>query len=210
MWPHGDCNEWAGLARTAPHRARGDNGGGRVGHRLHHTEAEAEEAEERESTPRERWMCGRRRGSCARRPRRSRGGWCASSVRGAYVRRPGAHRAAVSPPPGRRHRARAQMLHVFAALGYSALQQPAAPPPLLRPGESRVVGGCLVEHRGDLLRLCSSIEPENIQAGSRPHAYSHTHTSRTRLLAQASAHARSHACSRSGTWRAAARPTTPA
>ena len=30
------------------------------------------------------------------------------------------------------------MLHVFAALGYSALQQPAAPPPLLRPGESRV------------------------------------------------------------------------
>lgn len=55
------------------------------------------------------------------------------------------------------------MLHAFAVLGYSALQQPAAPPPLLRPGESRVIGGCLVEHRGDLLRLCSSTEPENIQ-----------------------------------------------
>ena len=55
------------------------------------------------------------------------------------------------------------MFYVFASLGYSALQQPTASPPLLRPGESRVVGGCLVEHRGDLLRLCSSVEPENIQ-----------------------------------------------
>ena len=105
------------------------------------------------------------------------------------------------------------MLHVFAALGYSALQQPAVPPPLLRPGESRVVGGCLVEHRGDLLRLCSSIEPENIQVAlARVHACTRTRHAHARLLAQASAHAharaRAHACSRSGTWRAAACPTT--
>ena len=51
------------------------------------------------------------------------------------------------------------------AFGCSALHQPSAPPqPLLRPGESRVVGSCLVEHRGDLLRLCRSAEPENIQS----------------------------------------------
>jgi len=56
-------------------------------------------------------------------------------------------------------------MHFFVALGCSAALQPqAAPPPLLRAGESRVVGSCLIEHRGDSLRLCSSVEPENIQS----------------------------------------------
>ena len=86
------------------------------------------------------------------------------------------------------------MLCLFAALGCSALQQPAAPPPLLRPGESRVVGGCLVEHRGDLLRLCSSVEPENIQVvldrmhcmptACTLHAHLHAHIYTCSLSAQ--------------------------
>ena len=56
---------------------------------------------------------------------------------------------------------RRSSLLLSAALGCRALQQPAQ---LLRPGESRVVGGCLVERKGNMLSLSSNAEPENVQS----------------------------------------------